>query len=110
MSVASEGLKTLGYWLAIIGMPGIWTVVVFLFKTLSKTLNKIEILQRAQKAQMRSQLLMLYDKYMEQGYIEQIYLDDWLNQYKAYHLLVGDNEVLEKRKMDLLALPNRKEN
>lgn len=110
MSVASEGLKTLGYWLAVIGMPGIWTVVVFLFKTMQRAINNIETLQKAQKAQMRSQLLMLHDKYIEQGYIEQIYLDDWLNQYKAYHSLVGDNEVLEKRKMDLLALPNRKEN
>jgi len=103
-----EGIEEFSKWLAILGFPGIVTVIVFLFKTLSKSINAIEILQKAQKSQMRSQMLKQHDEYMSQGYIEQIYLDDWMNQYKAYHQLVGDNEVLEVKKKDLLALPNRK--
>lgn len=85
------------------GLPSIAGIIGILFKIF----KYIDVLQRAQKAQMRSQLLSQYDKYMEQGYIEQIYLDDWMNQYKAYHLLVGDNEVLEVKKKNLLALPSR---
>jgi len=93
--------------LAILGVPSIFAMVVALFKAFKKTINSIDILQKAQKAQMRSQMLKQFDTYMEQGYIEQIYLDDWLNQYKAYHQLVGDNEVLEIKKKTLLELPNK---
>ena len=57
---------------------------------------------------MRSQLIRQYEEYMADGYIEQIYLDDWMNQYKAYHDLVGDNAVLEARKEDLINLPTHK--
>jgi len=73
-----------------------------------KSVKHIDILQRAQKAQMRSQLLKQYDDYMAQGYIEPIYLDDWMNQYKAYHALVGPNAVLDARKEELIHLPNHK--
>jgi hypothetical protein len=53
-------------------------------------------------------MLKQYEEYMKQGYIEQIYLDDWLNQYDAYHHLVGNNAVLDARKEDLIHLPNHK--
>lgn len=103
-----EQIRTFVNWMALLGIPGIFTIIVFLFKTLFRTINNIEILQKAQKAQMRSQLLNQFDIYIRQGYIEQIYLDDWMNQYKAYHTLVGDNEVLEVKKAALLELPNHK--
>lgn len=103
-----EQIRTFVNWMALLGIPGIFTIIVFLFKTLFRTINNIEILQKAQKAQMRSQLLNQFDIYIRQGYIEQIYLDDWMNQYKAYHTLVGDNEVLEVKKTALLELPNHK--
>ena len=95
-------------WLAVLGVPGIFTIVVFLFKSVIKAMKNIEILQKAQKAQMRSQLLKQHDEYMAQGYIEQLYLDDWINQYNAYHALVGPNAVLDARKDDLIHLPNHK--
>lgn len=101
-----EGLREVVGWLALFGVPGVFTMVVFLFKTVMKAINNIEILQKAQKAQMRSQLLNQYDSYMAQGYIEQIYLDDWINQYNAYHQLVGPNAVLDARKENLIHLPN----
>lgn len=104
----SEGLKTVIYWLALFGVPGVFTIVVFMFKTLMKAIKSVNILQKAQKAQMRSQLLKQYEEYMAQGYIEQIYLDDWLNQYDAYHHLVGPNAVLDARREDLIHLPNHK--
>lgn len=81
---------------------------LFLLKTIISAIQDVNILQKAQKAQMRSQMLRQYDEYMAQGYIEQIYLDDWLNQYDAYHHLVGANAVLDARREDLIHLPNHK--
>ena len=104
----SENIRTFVSWLAILGIPSIFAMIAGLFHAFVKTVRNIDILQRAQKAQMRSQMLKQYEEYMEQGYIEQIYLDDWLNQYKAYHNLVGDNAVLEARKDDLINLPTHK--
>lgn len=104
----SEEIRTFVNWMALLGIPGVFTIVVFMFKTLMKAIQSVNILQKAQKAQMRSQLLKQYDVYMEQGYIEQIYLDDWLNQYNAYHQLVGNNAVLDARMQDLIKLPNHK--
>lgn len=103
-----EILRMIASWLAVLGVPGIFTIVVFLFKSVIKAMKNIEILQKAQKAQMRSQLLKQHDDYMAQGYIEQLYLDDWINQYNAYHALVGPNAVLDARKDDLIRLPNHK--
>lgn len=103
-----EILRMIASWLAVLGVPGIFTIVVFLFKSVIKAMKNIEILQKAQKAQMRSQLLKQHDDYMAQGYIEQLYLDDWINQYNAYHALVGPNAVLDARKEDLIHLPNHK--
>ena len=104
----SEHLRNFIYWLALLGVPGIFTMVVFMFRTLMKAIRSVTILQRAQKAQMRSQLLEQYDVYMAQGYIEPIYMDDWINQYNAYHELVGPNAVLDARKEDLVHLPSHK--
>lgn len=61
---------------------------------------------KAQKAQMRSQLLKDYYFYKERGYILPIELDDWENQYQAYHELVGPNGVLDDRRLVLMKLPN----
>ena len=104
----SEEIKLFVNWMALLGVPGVFTIVVFMFKSLIKVISSVNILQKAQKAQMRSQLLKQYDEYMAQGYIEQIYLDDWLNQYNAYHQLVGNNAVLDARMQDLIKLPNHK--
>ena len=104
----SEGLKTVIYGLARLGVPGVFTICLFLIKSIMNAIQDINILQKAQKAQMRSQMLRQYDEYMAQGYIEQIYLDDWLNQYDAYHHLVGPNAVLDARKEDLVHLPSHK--
>ena len=103
-----EILRMIASWLAVLGVPGIFTIVVFLFRSVIKAMKNIEILQKAQKAQMRSQLLKQHDDHMAQGYIEQLYLDDWINQYNAYHALVGPNAVLDARKDDLIHLPNHK--
>ena len=103
-----EHLRVVASWLAVLGVPSIFTMIFGIIAAIRKQIKCIEILQKAQKAQMRSQLIRQYEDYMEKGYIEQIYLDDWMNQYKAYHDLVGDNAVLEARKEDLINLPTHK--
>ena len=103
-----EKVRIIASWLAVLGVPTIFTIVLGVIHMVTKTIKDIEILQKAQKAQMRSQLLKQYDEYMAQGYIEPIYLDDWINQYNAYHALVGPNAVLDARKEDLIHLPNHK--
>ena len=35
-------------------------------------------------------------------------MEDWENQYKAYHSL-GENGILDSRREQLLMLPNKKE-
>ena len=104
----NEGIKAVVDYLALLGVPSIFTIIIFLYRKLRKSYDSINILQAAQKAQMRSQLLKQYDEYMAQGYIEPIYLDDWMNQYNAYHQLVGANAVLDARMEDLIHLPNHK--
>ena len=103
-----ENLRIVASWLAVLGVPSIFTMIAGMIIAIRKSVRHIDILQRAQKAQMRSQLLKQYDDYMAQGYIEPIYLDDWMNQYDAYHALVGANAVLDARKDDLIHLPNHR--
>ena len=104
----NEVIKAVVDYLALLGVPSIFTIIIFLYRSIRKSYKSINILQSAQKAQMRSQLLKQYDEYMAQGYIEPIYLDDWVNQYNAYHQLVGANAVLDARLEDLIHLPNHK--
>jgi hypothetical protein len=103
-----ENVREMASWLAVLGVPSIFTMIAGMIVAIRKSVKHIDILQRAQKAQMRSQLLKQYDDYMAQGYIEPIYLDDWMNQYEAYHALVGANAILDARKDDLIRLPNHK--
>ena len=62
----------------------------------------------AQQAQMRSQLLKDYYKYKERGFVYEAELQDWLNQYEAYHSL-GANGIMDKRKETLLNMETRAE-
>lgn len=100
-----ENLRIVASWLAVLGVPSIFTMIAGMIVAIRKSVRHIDILQRAQKAQMRSQLLEQYEKYAAQGYIEKIYLDEWMNQYAAYHELVGPNDVLDDRKDKLIELP-----
>lgn len=93
--------------MALIGIPSIFTLIVALFGFLVKLMKDIIILQRAQKAQMRAQLLKDYEFYKDRDYVLQVELDEWMNQYKAYHTLVGDNEVLDDRKEKIKNLKNQ---
>lgn len=88
--------------LSIIGVPSLVTIIGFLIKLW----QQVTILMKAQQAQMRSNLLQQYYRYMEQGWIYQDDLDDFENQYQSYHAL-GKNGVMDTKRDELLKLPTK---
>ncbi|MBQ0114006.1 MAG: hypothetical protein KBT03_12825 [Bacteroidales bacterium] len=91
--------------LELVGVPSIFAITVYIIKLVLKLAKQVDILQKSQKAQMRAQLLKDYTEYQNRGFVRQLELDEWMNQYNAYHELVGVNGVLDSRKEDLLKMP-----
>ena len=94
-------IREISTWLSIIGIPTIFSLTAWCVRACIKFTKKLNILHTAQKAQMRSQLLEQYYLIKSRGYVWSDELDDWINQYKAYHELVGENGVLDARKKEL---------
>lgn len=103
----SDNIRVLVAWLGCLGIPPIFTITVWCARECKKFTKKLEILHAAQKAQMRSQLLTQYYEIKNRGYVFVDELDDWINQYMAYHELVGENGVLDARKAELIAMPSK---
>lgn len=102
-----EELKVVLTWLQILGIPTICTLTGWCVKKCIEFTKSLKILHSAQKAQMRSQLLDRYYEIKKRGYVWSDELDDWMNQYKAYHELVGENGVLDSRKDELTKFPSQ---
>lgn len=94
--------------IAVLGFPTVFAMVAALTKKTKKYAEQIKILMNAQQAQMRSQLLKDYYKYKERGFVYEAELQDWLNQYEAYHSL-GANGIMDKRKETLMNMETRAE-
>lgn len=105
----SGNIKIFVDWMAILGIPTIFTLTGWCVKMCIKFTKQMKILMDSQQAQMRSNLLKDYKKFKAQGYIELDDLDDWENQYQKYHLL-GANGVMDAKRCELLQLPNIKPN
>lgn len=105
-----EEIKVLSSWLQILGLPTIFALSCWCAKKCVQFSKNLNILQSAQKAQMRSQLLNQYYHIKERTFVYADELDDWMNQYKAYHELVGDNGVLDSRKDELTHMPSEVRN
>ena len=93
--------------LGLIGIPSIFSMTMFCIKKCNIYTKQLAILMKAQKAQMRAQLIKDFDEYIKRGWISNIELDEWMNQYEAYHVLQGPNGVLDNRKNKLLELQVR---
>ena len=93
--------------LQVLGLPTIFALSCWFAKKCAQFSRNLNILQSAQKAQMRSQLLNQYYHIKERTFVYADELDDWMNQYKAYHELVGDNGVLDNRKDELTHMPSK---
>lgn len=94
--------------LAILGVPTVFAIVVAILKKMGKFETKIKILMNSQQAQMRSQLLKDYYTYKRRGFIYEAELSDWMSQYDAYHSL-GANGIMDRRKDALLDLETKEE-
>lgn len=92
--------------MGILGIPSIFSMTMYCLKKCDTYTRQLVILMKAQKAQMRAQLLKDYKLYKMQGYISDIELKEWQNQYLAYHELVGENGILDDRYRQLLSLPS----
>lgn len=103
--MSPETIKEILSWLSILGVPSIFAMTAWCVKTCRVYSKQIKILFQSQQAQMRAQLLKDYKEYDKKGYILDIELKDWENQYQAYHQL-GANGVLNDRYERLLQLPN----
>ena len=102
-----ENIRIAVAWLGVLGIPPIFTLTVWCAKECRKFTRKLEILHCAQKAQMRSQLLAQYYEIKNRGFVWSDELDDWMNQYIAYHELVGENGVLDTRKTELMGMTSK---
>lgn len=101
----SSAVKEFVSWLGILGIPSIFTMTVWCIRSCMHYTKQLKVLAKAQQAQMRSQLLEQYHHYMDGGWISEEHMEDWENQYQAYHSL-GENGVLDSRREALLKLPN----
>lgn len=102
-----DKVREISTWLSILGIPTIFGLTSWCVRACKKFTRKLEILHSAQKAQMRSQLLEQYYHIIARGYVWSDELDDWVNQYAAYHELVGENGVLDARKKELESYPSK---
>lgn len=101
-----EGIREFSSALQVLGLPTIFALSCWCAKKCVQFSKNLNILQSAQKAQMRSQLLNQYYHIKERKFVYADELDDWMNQYKAYHELVGENGVLDRRKDELTHMPS----
>lgn len=92
-------------WLGILGIPSIFTMTIWCIKSCIRYTRQLKVLAKAQQAQMRSQLLEQYHSYIKDGYISEEHMEDWENQYQAYHSL-GENGILDSRRETLMKLPS----
>lgn len=102
-----QSMKEIASWLGMIGVPSIFAMTVFCVRAIMSFFKQLRILQEAQKAQMRGQLMDKYYEVKNRGYIWEDEATEWANQYSAYHSLKGPNEVLDARKNELLAIPSK---
>lgn len=102
-----DNIRTVVAYLGCLGIPSIFAMTLYCIRACRKFTKQLTILHSAQKAQMRSQLLTQYYDIKTRGFVWADELDDWMNQYIAYHELVGENGVLDTRKSELMQMTSK---
>ena len=92
-----EELRNVINVMALVGIPSLFACVVWFGKKVTQFGKRMEILMNAQQKQMRRELTMDYNKYMEAGHIDDDDLDLWMANFDAYHSL-GANGVIDSRR------------
>lgn len=101
----SSTVKEFVSWLGILGIPSIFAMTAWCIRSCIRYTKQLKVLAKAQQAQMRSQLLEQYHRYLKDGYISEEQMEDWENQYQAYHSL-GENGILDSRRETIMKLPS----
>lgn len=102
--------------ISLIGFPSVFSICAFMVRWVQKYRKeslerdkqideKLNLLMSSYQAQMRDRLFQSYKFYMKQGWVSDEDLEMWESQYQAYHSL-GQNGILDKRRDQLLNLPN----
>lgn len=102
-----NSMKEVASWLGMLGVPSIFAMTLYCIKAIRNFFNQLKILQEAQKAQMRGQLIEQFYVFKSQGFVYDDQLTEWINQYDAYHVLKGPNAVLDARKAEVITMPSR---
>lgn len=100
-----EGIINFVTILGVLGIPTIFSMTLWCIKSCRQFTRQLNVLMKAQQAQMRRDLMVDYYAHMKNGYISERDLDDWEANYQAYHIL-GANGVLDDRREKLFALPS----
>lgn len=109
---------TLSNIITIIGMPSVFSIVVYLIGIVNKyredarkkdkeISDKVDTLMTAYQMQMRDGLFKDYKLWVRQGWVDIDDLEQWESRYQAYHGL-GENGVMDAKRDELFALPNSK--
>jgi len=97
--------------MGLLGIPSIFTMVVWIVRRVKKLLKDLESLMNGTKSMIRKNLINDYFEYEERcqngGSITIEELDEWMNRYKAYHNLMGDNGVLDDKYKKMLDFKNK---
>ena len=90
--------------MSLFGIPTLFGIVCWISRMIWTQGKRINILMKAQQAQMRRDLMEDYYTHMANGYVTDRDLATWIAQYDAYHSL-GLNGILDKRKDEMMSLP-----
>lgn len=90
-------------WANIIGVPALFSIMVWFGKKVIVFGKQMKILMNAQQKQMRRELTMDFHMYMEREYIDDDELELWEAGYQAYHDL-GQNGIMDNRRAKLIEL------
>lgn len=90
--------------MSLFGIPTLFGIICWISRMVWTQGKRINILMKAQQAQMRRDLMEDYYKHMSNGYVTDRDLGTWIAQYDAYHAL-GLNGILDKRKDEIMSLP-----
>lgn len=93
--------------LGILGIPSIFAMTVWCIRSCSNFFKQLKVLQEAQKAQMRGQLMDRYYIIKDRGFIWEDEVTEWINQWTSYHALKGPNDVLDARKDEILKMNSK---
>lgn len=93
-------------YMGVLGIPSIFVMTGWCIKTCIKFTKDLNFISSAIKSQIRSDLMKDYECYSKRGWCSEVEQTEWLNRYKNYHNLYGENGVLDKKKDAMEDMPN----